>query len=124
MNLFGIGEGELILILVVMLVVAGPKRMIRWSYVIGQYAGKLRAMWRDAVVVMQKELDTAGVDVKLPQTPPTPQTLRRELNRQAQKAMQPVTQPLQAANRELRDTLTEPVVNPPAVVPEPVKEGV
>ncbi len=37
MNLLGVGVPELVVIFVIMLVFAGPKRMVRWAYVLGQY---------------------------------------------------------------------------------------
>ena len=36
MDILGIGGGELVLIVLVMLVVAGPKRMIQWAYIAGK----------------------------------------------------------------------------------------
>ena len=35
MNFLGVGAWELVAILLIMLVFAGPKRMIHWSYVWG-----------------------------------------------------------------------------------------
>ncbi len=37
MNFFSIWAAELILILILLFVVAGPKRMIQWSYYLGRY---------------------------------------------------------------------------------------
>ncbi len=77
MEIFGVGGAEMVAILIIMLVVAGPKRMIQWAYVLGQYVAKFRAMWGEVMDGVQKELDAAGMDVKLPKTMPT----RADLNK-------------------------------------------
>ena len=71
MEIFGVGGAEMVAILVIMLVVAGPKRMIQWAYVLGQYVAKARAMWAEMMAGVQKEIDDAGLDVKLPTSIPT-----------------------------------------------------
>lgn len=103
MNILGIGGPELILILLIMLIVAGPKRMIAWSYTLGKYIAKFRRMWEETVDVLQKEFDEAGVDIKVPRELPT----RANLNRQAGKALSSVTQPVQQVLDEVSGELKE-----------------
>ncbi|MCY4538278.1 MAG: hypothetical protein OXE52_08620 [Chloroflexi bacterium] len=106
MNIFGVGGAELIAILVIMLVFAGPKRMIHWSYVLGQYVAKFRVIWSQTVDLVQKEFDEAGVDIKLPKEPPT----RQNLNRSLGEAMKPMTKPIQDSIDEVKkdvDTLQD-----------------
>ncbi|MCY4073298.1 MAG: hypothetical protein OXG60_18555 [Chloroflexi bacterium] len=106
MNIFGVGGAELVAILVIMLVFAGPKRMIHWSYVLGQYVAKFRVIWSQTVDLVQKEFDDAGVDIKLPKEPPT----RQNLNRSLGEAMKPMTKPIQDSIDEVKkdvDTLQE-----------------
>lgn len=91
MDILGIGGWELVAIFVIMLVVAGPKRMIQWSYTLGKYVAVLRKMWSETAQMLQKEFDEAGVDVKVPKDIPTRATINREINR----ALSPVTKPLQ-----------------------------
>lgn len=98
MNFFGVGGAELIAILVIMLVFAGPKRMIHWSYVLGQYVAKFRVIWSQTVDLVQKEFDEAGVDIKLPKEPPT----RQNLNRTLGEAMKPMTKPIQDSIDEVK----------------------
>ena len=62
MNILGIGPAELVIVFLLMLMVAGPKRMIAWAYVAGQYAARLRKMWQEASAVIRKELEQAGVE--------------------------------------------------------------
>ncbi|MCS6835768.1 MAG: twin-arginine translocase TatA/TatE family subunit [Anaerolineae bacterium] len=90
MNIFGIGGAELVLILLIALVVAGPKRMIEWAYHLGRWVAKLRQMWSQMMDVVQQEVDAAGLDVKLPKELPTRQSLNQTINQ----AMKPLTDPL------------------------------
>ena len=113
MNVFGVGAWELVAILLIMLVFAGPKRMIHWSYVLGQHVAKFRKIWSETVDLVQKEFDEAGVDIKLPKEPPT----RKNLNRSLTDAVKPMTQPVQdsldevkkdmGTFKELADTINE-----------------
>lgn len=47
MDILGIGGWELVAIIIIMLVVAGPKRMIQWSYTAGKYVAIMRKMWAE-----------------------------------------------------------------------------
>src|SRR5690349_21652010 len=103
MEILGIGTGELIAILLIMLVIAGPKRMIQWAYILGQYVAKLRTMWAEAMTMVQKEIDEAGLDVQLPKDVPTRAGLRNQINQ----AMNVVTQPTQAVMDEVKAEISE-----------------
>jgi sec-independent protein translocase protein TatA len=85
MNIFGIGGAELVLILIIMLVVAGPKRMIQWAYVLGKYIAVLQQMWSQAAAALQKEFDDAGVDLEVPKEIPTKSELQRSITNAIQK---------------------------------------
>lgn len=91
MNILGVGDVEILVILVLMLIVLGPKGMMRAAYTLGQYTAKLRRMWAEAVTMLNKEFKDAGVDVKLPKDLPT----RGSLNKQVGKALSSVTRPIQ-----------------------------
>ncbi len=95
MEIFGIGGAELVAILIIMLIVAGPKRMIQWAYVLGQYTAKARAMWAETMTYVQKELNEAGMDVELPKDIPTRRSLNTEISKQVQKVVAPISNPLQ-----------------------------
>lgn len=97
MNILGIGGPELIIILVLMLIVAGPKRMIQWAYIMGTYVAKFRRMWAETVDVLQKEFDEAGVGVQIPKDIPTRGTIRA----QAAKVMSTVTDPVKETMGQL-----------------------
>jgi len=90
MNILGVGGAELVLIVVIMLIVAGPKRMAQWAYIAGTYIAKFRAMWAETVDVLQQEFDQAGVDIKIPKDIPT----RGSINKQATKVIEEFTRPV------------------------------
>ncbi|MCY3780641.1 MAG: hypothetical protein OXG78_10060 [Chloroflexi bacterium] len=98
MNILGVGAWELVAILLIMLVFAGPKRMIHWSYVLGQHVAKFRKIWSETVDMVQKEFDEAGVDIKLPKEPPT----RKSLNSAVTDAVKPMTKPVQDSLDEVK----------------------
>jgi Sec-independent protein translocase protein TatA len=104
MDILGVGGWEIVAILLIMLIVAGPKRMISWSYTLGKYVSQLRRMWADTAQMLQKEFDDAGVDVQVPKDIPT----RGDLNREIGRALTPVTKPFQetmsAAKQEMDST--------------------
>ena len=101
MNFLGVGGSELLVILLVMLVIAGPKRMIHWSYLLGQHVAKFRRMWSETVDIVQKEFDDAGVGIQLPKDVPT----RGSLNKQAGNLVSGVTAPVQETMKELNTEL-------------------
>lgn len=107
MNIFGVGGAELVLILIIMLVVAGPKRMIRWAYVLGQYVGKLRKMWEEVVDVMQKEADAAGLDIVIPKELPSKAGITKLVADAVKPYTNELSQPLQEVEASLRDTASE-----------------
>jgi Sec-independent protein translocase protein TatA len=100
MEILGVGGAELVAILIIMLVVAGPKRMIQWAYILGKYTAKVRAMWAESMTYLQKEFDAAGLDVELPKEPPTRGSFNRQLTQQVEKAFSPITKPVKDALEE------------------------
>lgn len=103
MNIFGVGTAEIVVIFLIMLVVAGPKRMVRWSYHLGKYVGKFRKMWSEVVDVLQHEMDEAGVDVKIPKDLPTRQNITKVVAGMAK----PYTDELEKAAKDLKAPLQE-----------------
>lgn len=107
MEILGVGGAEFIAIFIIMLVVAGPKRMIQWAYVMGKYTAKIRAMWTESMTYLQKEFDAAGLDVELPKEPPTRGSLNRQITQQVGKAFAPVTKPVKDALDETATDIKE-----------------
>lgn len=101
MNIFGIGGAELILIILIMLVVAGPQRMIRWAYWLGVYTGKLRKMWAQTISMVQQEIDAAGVDIQLPKELPT----RQNIGKLTQQVMKPLTKQMEEAAKSVENEM-------------------
>jgi sec-independent protein translocase protein TatB len=103
MNILGVGDVELVVILVIMLIVLGPKGMARWAYTLGQYTAKMRRMWSEAMTLLQREFKDAGVDIELPKEVPTRRTLAKTVN----KALTPVTRPIQDTLDEVNNEMKE-----------------
>lgn len=103
MKFFGIGGPEIVLIFLIMLIVAGPKRMIGWAYIIGQYVGKFRILWEQMVDMVQQEVDEAGLDVKIPRELPT----RQNITKQAGAMLKPFVEPMEATLDEMKQPLQE-----------------
>ncbi len=108
MNFFGIGGWELIAFLLIALVVAGPKRMIQWAYVLGVYLAKFRAMWAETMKLVQKEFQNAGLDIEIPKELPTS---RAAIRQQVNRAIKPITQPIEETMGEVNSTLKAPLKN-------------
>ncbi len=89
MNILGVGPGELAVVFIIMLVVAGPKRMVQWAYTAGRYTAQLRAMFQETLNAVQKELAESGLDIRkdLPNIP----TGRIDFVREASKIINPPT---------------------------------
>lgn len=107
MNILGIGAPELILILMIAIIVAGPKRMLHWVFIAGQYVGKLRAMWADVAKVIQSEVDQAGLDVQVPTDLPTKASVGRMIQQAAKPLADPLNKTVREVDQDLRRTQTE-----------------
>jgi Sec-independent protein translocase protein TatA len=110
MNIFGVGGAEFVLILVIMLIVAGPKRMIRWSYLLGQAIGKARTIWSQVAETLQKEFDNAGVKVDVPKDLPTRQSVGRMVEQIAKPIVDPIATPLNDAVQDVKKATTLPTL--------------
>lgn len=62
-NILGVGVPELILIFLLMITIAGPKRMIKWAYELGKYTAKFRAMFQETMDAFKRELDANDLDL-------------------------------------------------------------
>jgi Sec-independent protein translocase protein TatA len=96
MSLFGVGIMELVLVVMIALIVAGPKRMIQWAYLTGRFIAQAQHTWSKAISAMQKEFDDAGVDLHLPKDPMNPQEMRRF----KEEALKPIREPMEQAIRD------------------------
>jgi Sec-independent protein translocase protein TatA len=64
MEIAGVGALEVVAIFIIMLVVAGPKRMVSWAYTLGQYVSKMRAMFQETMNAVKKEIDVESLDIR------------------------------------------------------------
>lgn len=101
MEILGIGGWEILLILLLLLIVAGPKRMIAWSYTLGRYMAVIRTMWAETAAQLQKELKQSGVDVEIPKEIPTRGSLNSIITNTVTKIAAPVTDPLKETQKQL-----------------------
>jgi Sec-independent protein translocase protein TatA len=112
MDILGVGGWELVAIVLIMLIVAGPKRMIGWSYTLGRYVGMARDMWAQTARQLEKELKDSGVDVELPKDIPTKLTLSSSIAKAVTSVSKPLSDPLKQPLDEIQkdlNTLRQPV---------------
>jgi Sec-independent protein translocase protein TatA len=64
MEIAGVGPLEVVAIFIIMLVVAGPKRMVSWAYTLGQYVSKMRTMFQETMDAVKKEIDVESLDIR------------------------------------------------------------
>lgn len=108
MNILGVGIPELLIVLLIMLVVAGPKRMIQWAYVFGQYTAKLRAMWQETSTMLRKELADAGIEPEVVDTIgqfANPRSRNTALTSQVNKLVDDMKKPVEESLQPVSDTL-------------------
>ena len=117
MNILGVGGWELVAILLIMLMVAGPERMIRWAYQLGRYAAYFRRVWAETVKVLQEGLNDAGIDVELPKEVPTRGSINREINKAVEKISSPLNDPLKEIDSTMKQVSR--AANPKAPSPAP-----
>jgi Sec-independent protein translocase protein TatA len=124
MEFLGFGGWEIVAIFLIALIVAGPKRMIAWSYTLGKYVALLRDMWAQTATQLQREFHNAGVDIEIPKEPPTRASLNKLMIDTVNKASAPVTAPIQEAQLTVKDLMgpmTPRALNKP-VSPQPGRE--
>lgn len=99
MNILGMGIWELLLIMIIAMVVAGPQRLLRWAYLAGRFFAQVRVVWGRVMEDVQREFDEAGVDVHLPKDPSN----RQQMRRFAQEALRPIREPMQQAMQDYEE---------------------
>ena len=78
-NILGIGLPQIAIVLVLSLVLFGPKQMMAYAYQAGRFLAKARAMWEEAARNMQAEIQNSGLDLKEFQE--LGQGLRQDMNK-------------------------------------------
>lgn len=109
MNILGIGPGPFIVVLLA-LMLFGPKKMVQFAYQAGRYVAQLRAMWEQTMQAVQKEFQEAGLDI-----PADLNTRRFDIGAEAMKVINKTPEPPAAAATPVADSLpAAPVVGEPA----------
>jgi Sec-independent protein translocase protein TatA len=101
MNILGLGGPEFLIIVIIMMLIAGPQRMVRWMYVLGTYIAKFRRMWSETVDVLQEEFDEAGVGIQLPKEVPTRANIRRQAAGMLGGVAAPIKETMDQVNKEV-----------------------
>lgn len=73
MNFFGIGGGEVILVLVVALIIWGPKRLPEIARTLGKTMNMLKKSTYDLTSQITRELDTENIKDKKKDVPAPPE---------------------------------------------------
>ncbi|MCY4010313.1 MAG: hypothetical protein OXF22_11260 [Anaerolineaceae bacterium] len=107
MNFLGVGGMELLLILLITVIVAGPRRMITWSYEVGRWLAKAQKLWAESARMMQRELDDAGIEIQVPRRIPTRQRLNQQLQGAIRRAASPIQEPLKEIQGEIQRDLSD-----------------
>jgi Sec-independent protein translocase protein TatA len=124
MNILGIGPAELIVILVIMFVVAGPKRMLAWAYILGQYVAKFRAYFDESMRAVRKEFEEAQIDLPktMPIVPGKKFDILQEANKLINAELNKAPQPPPAATDSPEPPAAPAQENPPTVDTQPGDE--
>ncbi len=93
MNIMGMGIPELLVILLIAMIVAGPKRLMQWAYISGRFMGQMRVMWGQMMSSIQREFDDAGLDIKMPKDPLN----RSQVQQFTRDALRPLSDPMRQA---------------------------
>jgi len=101
MEIFGVGGVEFLLIIIIAMVVAGPKRVVQWAYYVGKFFARVRKIWGEMMTVIQKEMNEAGMNIELPKTPPT----RQSISQATRDMLKPYTKELDEAQKDIERNL-------------------
>lgn len=63
MDIFGVGAAEIIVIGLLMLVIAGPKRSAIWAREAGRYLRQFREAWQNMMAELQKDMGEDGKEL-------------------------------------------------------------
>lgn len=77
MNFFGIGGGEVILVLIVALIIWGPKRLPEIARTLGKTVNMLKKSTYDLTSQITRELDTENTKDKEKDVPSPPEANRK-----------------------------------------------
>jgi Sec-independent protein translocase protein TatA len=62
-GIFGVGVGELLIVMLVLFVVGGPKNTAKWARELGSLVRQVRQAWAQVMADMEKELGPEGKEL-------------------------------------------------------------
>jgi Sec-independent protein translocase protein TatA len=62
-GIFGVGVGELLIVMLVLFVVGGPKNTAKWARELGGLVRQVRLAWAQVMADMEKELGPEGKEL-------------------------------------------------------------
>jgi len=62
-GILGVGVGELLIVMLVLFVVGGPKNTAKWAHELGRLVRQVRLAWAQVIADMEKELGPEGKEL-------------------------------------------------------------
>ncbi|HLA44755.1 MAG TPA: hypothetical protein VJZ27_15025 [Aggregatilineales bacterium] len=110
-GIFGVGIGEVLIIILVVVVIGGPQNAIKWSRDLGRMLRQAREIWQQMMKDLEKDLGEDGKEIMKATRDLTQninnirsQTSPRRLTRQATKMIEQATD---EADQSLKEALSE-----------------
>jgi sec-independent protein translocase protein TatB len=107
MDIFGVGISEIIIILLVILIIGGPRNALKWSRDLGRLLRQARELWSQMTAQLEKDLGEEGREIMNATRELTQQvdTIRRQGNPRA--LARKVTDLVEQASQETQQSLSE-----------------
>lgn len=120
-GIFGVGLAEMLIIVVVILVIGGPKNAVKWARDLGVMLSKVRKMWSAMVKELEKEMgDDAKELVKVSQE------LRQnvvDIRTAPQKVIREAAKMIDETQKETKAALQLPSTSTAAITPPPAENN-
>ena len=122
-GIFGIGIPEMIIIVLAILIVGGPRNAVKWSGELGRMLRKVRVMWGQMMADLEKDLGPEGKELM---------SATRDLSRNVQelrtaanprKLAAQATRLVEDAMTETKVTLEDTIAEAAAVLETPSDEA-
>jgi Sec-independent protein translocase protein TatA len=114
-GIFGVGIAEMLIIVIVILVVGGPKNAVKWARELGLMMAKVRKMWASMVKELEKDM---GEEAK--ELVKVTQELRQgvtDMRTAPQKVIREATKMIEETEKEVKAPLALPAETPSTPLP-------
>jgi sec-independent protein translocase protein TatB len=107
MDIFGVGISEIIVILLVVLIIGGPRNALKWSRDLGRMLRQARELWAQMTAQLEKDLGEEGREIMKATRELTQQvdTIRRQGNPRT--LARQVTDIVEKSSQETQESLSE-----------------